>query len=96
MDTPLIWPKAISDLSRTVFISVEECGLFIDLYKGYLAASPYGTVGKDSLVEVKCPYVCRDNSIEDLERQDHSFCLEFDFVEDKLRLKMNHSYLYYY
>ena len=75
-------------------LCVEECGLFVDLHKGYLAASPDGTVGKDSLVEVKCPYVCRDNSIEDLARQDHSFCLEFDFLEDKLRLKRNHNFYY--
>ena len=67
---------------------VEKCGLFIDSHKGYLAASPDGTVGKDGLLKVKCPHVCRDNSIEDLERQDHSFCLEFDFM------KRNHNYYY--
>ena len=89
--------QAIEDLNRFLSdenLCVEECGLFVDLHKGYLAASPYGTVGKDSLVEVKCSHVCRDNSIEDLARQDHSFCFEFDFLEDKLRLKRNHNYYY--
>ena len=75
-------------------LCVEEFGLFVDLHKCFIAASPDGTVGKDDLVEVKCPHVCRDNSIEDLARQDHSFCLQFDFEEDKLRLKRNHNYYY--
>ena len=89
--------KAIYDLNTFLSdegLHVEECGLFVDLHKGYLAASPDGTVGKDGLVEVKCPHICRDNSIEDLAKQDHSFCLEFDFMEDKLRLKRNHNYYY--
>ena len=91
--------KCSSTMDLNKFLSdeglhVEECGLFVDLQKAYLAASPDGTAGKDGLGEVKGPHVCRDNSIEDLARQDHSFCLQFDFVEDKLRLKMNHSYYY--
>ena len=75
-------------------LSVEECGLFVSLDKGYLAASPDGIVGKDGLVEVKCPIICRDNNIEDLARQDISFCLQYDETEDKLRLKRNHNYYY--
>ena len=87
--------KAMEDLNTFLadeVLCVEECGLFVDLHKGYLAASPDGTVGKDALVEVKCPIICRDNSIEDLARQDHSFCLKFDFADEKLRLKRNHNY----
>ena len=68
--------------------------MFVDLHKGFLAASPDGTVGKDGLVEVKCPLSCRDESIEDLARQDHSFCLEYHTGEDKLRLKRTHNYYY--
>jgi len=89
--------KAIEDLNSFLadeVLTVEECGLFVDLHKGFLAASPDGTVGKDGLVEVKCPLSCRDESIEDLARQDHSFCLEYHTGEDKLRLKRTHNYYY--
>lgn len=34
---------------------VQPCGLFVDLEHGFLAASPDGVVGKDRIVEVKCP-----------------------------------------
>ena len=89
--------NAIKDLNRFLsdeVLYVEECGLFVSIDKGYLAASPDGIVGKDGLVEVKCPIICRDNNIEDLARQDISFCLQYDETEDKLRLKRNHNYYY--
>jgi len=89
--------KAIEDLNRFLaeeVLCVEECGLFVSTEKGYLAASPDGIVGKDGLVEVKCPIKCIENSIEDLARQDQSFCLQFDFTNEKLRLKRNHNYYY--
>jgi len=89
--------KALSDLNLFLShdsLSVEVCGLFVDLQRGYLAASPDGVVGRDALVEVKCPLNCRGAQMEDLARQDHNFCLEYDVVEDKLRLKRNHNYFY--
>ena len=75
-------------------VSVEECGLFVDPKKGYLAGSPDGTVGKDALVEVKCPMKCTENSIEDLAKTDSAFCLEYDTGRNKMQLKKSHNYHY--
>jgi len=75
-------------------LHVDECGLFVDTRKGYLAATPDGTVGEDALVEVKCPMKCKENRLEDLAKTDSSFCLEFDTEEDKMRLKKSHNYYY--
>ena len=75
-------------------LHVEECGLFVDMIKGFLAASPDGTVGKNALVEVKCPLKCRDNDMEELAASDSTFCLEVRAGEEKLRLKRNHNYYY--
>ncbi|CAN7982444.1 unnamed protein product, partial [Ixodes hexagonus] len=36
-------------------VTVQPCGLFIDLIHGFLAASPDGLIGTDGIVEVKCP-----------------------------------------
>jgi len=71
---------------------VEECGLFIDTSTGYLAATPDGTVGEDSLVEVKCPMKCKDSSIAELASTDSTFCLEH--YGDGMRLKRSHNYYY--
>ena len=73
-------------------LKVEECGLFIDTSTGYLAATPDGTVGEDSLVEVKCPMKCKDSSIAELASTDPTFCLEH--YGDGMRLKRSHNYYY--
>jgi hypothetical protein len=44
--------------------------------QGFLAASPDGLVGRDGLVEVKCPLRCSEMSVAELTRQDTSFCLQ--------------------
>ena len=76
-------------------LKVEECGLFVDTAIGYLAATPDGTVGQDSLVEVKCPMKCLENKMEDLARNDSTFCLEMTGKgKTGLRLKKNHNYYY--
>jgi len=88
---------AISELNtildREGLPQVEECGLFVDIWKGFLAASPDGMVGKDGLVEVKCPLRCADLSALELARKDSSFCLK-EVEEGVLRLKKNHNYYY--
>lgn len=72
------WKSA--SLRRTV--SVQECGLFIDPKRHWLAASPDGIVtdkrtGERLLcLEVKCPYKHRDRRVEDACREDPMFCLE--------------------
>lgn len=63
-------------------MSVQECGLFIDPQRPWLAASPDGIVRDEQTgqrllcLEVKCPYKHRNRRVEDACREDHAFCLE--------------------
>ncbi|XP_034721831.1 AP2-associated protein kinase 1-like, partial [Etheostoma cragini] len=61
-------------------VSVQDCGLFIDQQRSWLAASPDGIVTDSQtgrwLLEVKCPYKHRHQWVEDACRDDPAFCLE--------------------
>ena len=65
-------------LTETGATTVEPCGLFVDTNKPFLAASPDGVVGRDAVVEVKCPLKCADTSLEWLSGHDTAFCLQRD------------------
>lgn len=73
-----VWKSA--SLRRPVL--VQECGLFIDTQRHWLAASPDGIVTDGQTgqwlfcLEVKCPYKHRDRRVEDACREDRNFCLE--------------------
>lgn len=82
-------------------VSVQDCGLFIDSRRSWLAASPDGIVidsrtGRRLLcLEVKCPYKHRHRRVEDACREDSTFCLELqdeDGGSAAYRLKRSHSY----
>ncbi|KAM4628215.1 uncharacterized protein ACJ7VT_003029 [Polymixia lowei] len=89
-------------------VEVQECGLFIDSHRPWLAASPDGIVtdrktGQRLLcLEVKCPYKHRNNTVEEACREDRTFCLEIQEERDtreqktgkppQYRLKPGHSY----
>ncbi|XP_062408923.1 uncharacterized protein LOC134099908 [Sardina pilchardus] len=80
-------------------VKVQECGLFIDPQRAWLAASPDGIVedkqtGERLLcLEVKCPYKHRENTVREACLQDSAFCLELADEEDQqYRLKTKHSY----
>lgn len=80
-------------------VRVQDCGLFIDPQRAWLAASPDGIVvdkqtGERLLcLEVKCPYKHRENTVRDACLQDSAFCLELDDGDDQdYRLKTKHSY----
>lgn len=68
-------------------VLVQECGLFIDSQRPWLAASPDGIVmdkqtGRRLLcLEVKCPYKHRQNRVEDACREDRAFCLQIQEQE---------------
>ncbi|XP_075932537.1 uncharacterized protein LOC142932524 [Anarhichas minor] len=86
-------------------VLVQDCGLFIDPLRPWLAASPDGIVTDSRTgqwllcLEVKCPYKHRDRRVEDACRDDPAFCLE---IQDEDRretggspvyhLKTSHSY----
>uniref|UniRef100_A0A8C2X669 YqaJ viral recombinase domain-containing protein n=2 Tax=Cyclopterus lumpus TaxID=8103 RepID=A0A8C2X669_CYCLU len=86
-------------------VSVQDCGLFIDARRSWLAASPDGIVTDNRTsqwllcLEVKCPYKHRDRRVEDACRDDRAFCLELQDKDRRepgtspsYRLKTSHSY----
>lgn len=46
---------AIAKFETTMGLKVDKCGLFIHERLPFLAASPDGLIGKDGIIEVKCP-----------------------------------------
>ncbi|XP_053177503.1 uncharacterized protein LOC128360963 [Scomber japonicus] len=80
-------------------VSVQDCGLFIDARRSWLAASPDGIVTDSRTgewllcLEVKCPYKHRHRRVEDACKDDPAFCLELRDEDGPLyRLKTSHSY----
>ena len=73
---------------------VSSCGLFVDTETGFLAASPDGVIDEDTLVEIKCPLKCKEQSIKDLAIQDPTFCLNYEPATNKMSLKRGHNYYY--
>ncbi|XP_068440804.1 uncharacterized protein [Clinocottus analis] len=80
-------------------IVVQDCGLFLDAQRPWLAASPDGIVTDSRTgqwllcLEVKCPYKHRDRRVEDACRDDRAFCLQLqDGQPPSYRLKTSHSY----
>lgn len=86
-------------------VSVQDCGLFIDAQRPWLAASPDGIVTDSRTgqwllsLEVKCPYKHRHRRVEDACRDDPAFCLEIQDEDGRetggsmvYRLKTSHSY----
>ncbi|XP_050547941.1 uncharacterized protein LOC126909549 [Daktulosphaira vitifoliae] len=48
-------PKAIELFEKKMDVKIEMCCKFIDENINYLIAKPDGLIGKDGIVEVKCP-----------------------------------------
>jgi len=72
--------------------SVSNCGLVLHSC-GYIGASPDGFVGPDGLIEVKCPYKARQQSIDDLIKIDKTFCLKSDTDSpNTYTLNQHHDY----
>ena len=78
--------------THTLF-ELKSCGLFLDVDNPYIGASPDGIIscsccGK-GVVEVKCPFSCRDISF-DLAVKNKTFCLQ----EETFLLKQDHAYYF--
>ena len=50
---------AIKRYEEIMGTTVKQCGLFVSMDYPYLAATPDGLVGEDTVIEVKCPYSAR-------------------------------------
>jgi YqaJ-like viral recombinase domain. len=68
-------PLAISQFSTEYQLDVEASGLIIDRHQPFLAASPDGLVGADSIIEVKCPASVKElTPTEGIEQKRSSSC----------------------
>jgi len=82
-------PRAKEVYSYEFGVEVEDCGLFISLENGVLAASPDGLIGTDGLLEIKSSS-CKPTDI--LKRK--SSYLMIDKETKLLKLKKTHSYYF--
>uniref|UniRef100_A0A3B5A834 YqaJ viral recombinase domain-containing protein n=1 Tax=Stegastes partitus TaxID=144197 RepID=A0A3B5A834_9TELE len=79
-------------------VSVQDCGLFIDAQRPWLAGSPDGIVTDSQTgqwllcLEVKCPFKHRQRRVEEACREDPAFCLEIQDEEGQYHLKTSHCY----
>ena len=76
---------------------VAGSGLVINPWWPFVAATPDGIVdykccGK-GVLEIKCPYSHRDESVQSAASKDRSFCLKRD---DRGSLHLDHSHSYCY
>jgi len=85
--------KAFNKLKFKQNVTIMKKGLFICSTYGFLGASPDGLVrtgGESYLIEVKCPYKYRFQTIEDA-CKDNSFCCFLD-DDNNVQLKRSHKY----
>ena len=79
---------------------MQRCGLFVHVSSPWLAATLDGLVFDESqqggqldgCLEVKCPFSCKDISIEQASKSVHHFCLSSS--EGAMELKQSHPYYY--
>ena len=73
---------------------VVQCGLILDPKFPFLGASPDGLVNckccKSGVLEIKCPFSCKQKSFVELANDNPSFCLDDD--NGSLTLKVDHPY----
>ncbi|XP_064465681.1 uncharacterized protein LOC135377293 [Ornithodoros turicata] len=86
-------PIAIAKLQDELGVTVSPCGLVVDQEFAYLAATPDGLVGDDTVVEVKCPYSARPlTPVEGVRAKKITFCTIDN--SGNISLKENHDYHY--
>lgn len=86
---------AIKLFEKKANVDVVPSGLWIDIENGFLAVSPDGLVGEDSLVEVKCLFSAshlQSTDLKEIVKEKKGNCLEI--VDGSVRLKRNHNYYY--
>ena len=88
---------AVGRYSRLMFClgvsqTVSPSGFVICVAKPWLGATLDGIVGS-SIIEVKCPIVCRECSFEEVADTKHTFCLQK--TQKGLRLSSKHQYYHH-
>ena len=82
--------NAIKKFMEVTKLEVTKCGLFVDVDNGFLAGTPDGLIGEETLVEVKCPYRGREHKITP-DPDEFPF---LEYREGQLKLKKLHPYMY--
>lgn len=86
-------PIALKEFAEFLKIEIQPCGFFVDENDFYLGATPDGLVGQNGLVEVKCPYSCRElTPINAIETKKLTYMTPGQ--EEHFNLKKNHNYFY--
>ena len=80
---------AVKDYSTETGNKVESCGIHVCAQHPFLGCSPDGLVGKDGIIEVKCPYSCKDLEISPANVP----YLKYN-DRGEMALKENHNYYY--
>lgn len=81
---------AIEQLENKINKIIVPSGLMVDLNQPFLAASPDGLIGSDSLVEIKCPASAKDMTPEEgISSKKIKSC---KIIDDKLHLKRTDNY----
>lgn len=82
----------LARLETALGVSIVEGKKVVPRGQRWLVCIPDGLV-EDSIVEVKCPYKCRENSFESLAETDQNFCLKVQ-SSGELGLSQDHDYYY--
>ncbi|XP_038063170.1 uncharacterized protein LOC119733878 [Patiria miniata] len=68
---------------------VKSCGIHVCMEIPYLACSPDGLVDDDRIIEVKCPYTCKDSAVTPTS-------VPYLFMDSSGKMALKHSHNYYY
>ena len=74
----------MESFTKVTGFHVKKCRIFISDSHPFLSASPDGLVGEDSLVEVKCPFSGKDESVVSGP--------QFLFLHTNMSLKREHNF----
>ncbi|XP_031332942.1 uncharacterized protein LOC116163225 isoform X1 [Photinus pyralis] len=86
--------NAIEHFERLYQVKVTRCGLIVDEEKPYLACSPDGLVGEDSIVEIKSSLKSGDHDpVEACMLKLIDYCV-LDEENNRIMLKRSHNYYY--
>lgn len=80
------------DFEKKFDVKIEPAGLFIHSKLNYLAASSDGLIGKDAIVEIKCPQSIKKYTPEEaIYNKKLKYMIDND---EKLTLKKNNCYYF--
>lgn len=78
---------------------IKESGLIRSCDFPFLGATPDGLLNckccdKKYVIEIKCPFKCKEKCPTELAKTDNKFCMFYDKSDNKYYLKRDHDYYY--